>query len=180
MTIVVLTDRLVETRTPGIGYIAGEAPDGVVTLDNVPGRANVDLLIRASHEWVRRTISKDDGTYRFGGLPLDVQYDVIGQDISENFADVIVSRVLPYAEPKIVTAGLAFQVGMPPNAQMQANYGTPPLTWSAVGLPDGLTMDADGVFGGLATTEGTYPATVDVVDVHGSADSRDYAIVVTA
>jgi hypothetical protein len=180
MSVVRLGDRLLETTTPGMGYIAGEPPDGLVTKENVPSRANVDLLVRSTHQWIRRTISKDDGTYRFGGLSLDVEYDVIGQDISGAFGDVIVSRVRPYAPPQITTSLIAMQVGMPPAIAMEAQYGTAPLAWSAVGLPPGVSLRADGVFEGLPTTAGTFPATILVEDAHGSSTPRDYAIVVTS
>src|SRR5690606_38053514 len=101
MTARVLADPLIASRSPAYGFNAGEHPEGIVTHDNVPGRAHVDLLVRSDHGWARRTISAADGTYRFSALPLEEEYDVIGRDLSGIYADVIVSRVRPYAPPRI-------------------------------------------------------------------------------
>ena len=97
--IVLSNDTLLVFPNPGNGYIAGEAPDGIVTLDSVPGRAVLDLFVRTTNLWIRREVSRLDGTYRFDALPLGVLYDIIGRDITDTWGDVIVSRVEAYAAP---------------------------------------------------------------------------------
>ena len=179
MSVALVRRSAVAIRAPGLGYIAGEAPEGLATFDNVPGRAVIDLLRRSDHAWLRRTISADNGTYRFDGLTLDVPFNVLGRDPSETFGDVIVSRVLPYAAPQITTASLAFQVGMPPNLQMAVQYGAAPFAWTVTGAPPGLSLSAAGEWGGLATTPGSYPVTVTVLDTYGEPHSRTYTAVVT-
>ncbi len=82
-------------RWPGYGYIAGEAPDGLVTINSAPGVAIVDLFVRSTRAWVRSTRSTATGTYRFDGLEVAVLYDVVGRDLTQTYNDVIVARVTP-------------------------------------------------------------------------------------
>lgn len=179
MAVLVFRPVVRSLAVAGHGYIAGEAPDGIVTLDNVPGRAEVDLLRRSDHVWLQRQISRDDGTYRFEGLPLGVEFDVIGRDMTNTWGDVIVSRVLPYAPPQITTASLSFQSGIPAAVQMEAQYGGEPFTWSVDVPPPGLSLSASGEWTGSATTPGSYPVVVSVLDTFGEGTSRSYTITVT-
>lgn len=179
MTVKAQRDTSVGIAPADAGFIAGEAPDGIVTIDNVPGRAQIDVLLRNPPTWVRRTISNDDGTYRIVGLSIDRQYDVIGRDMGGVFGDVIVSRVVPYAPPRITTTALAFEVDMPANVQMGVAHGVGPYTWSAVGLPPGLELLPGGAFDGMASAAGSYLAEITVVDVHGESATRSYSITVT-
>eukprot|EP00899_Mesostigma_viride_P019384 jgi/Mesvir1/27447/Mv07233-RA.1 len=45
-----------------------------------------------------------------------------------------------------------------------ASGGTPPYTWSAAGLPDGLSIDGNGVVSGTPTTSGKYQLDGDLED----------------
>ncbi|HEY0639236.1 MAG TPA: S8 family serine peptidase [Pseudonocardiaceae bacterium] len=52
-------------------------------------------------------------------------------------------------------------VGVATSLQMTASGGTPPYTWSATGLPPGLSINASsGLISGTPTTPGTYTVTV--------------------
>lgn len=170
---------------PGLGYIAGEAPtlsvpaDGRVTLDNVPGIAEVNLLLRAGLVWQARQFSHSDGTYRFDGLPLNTEYDVIGRAPSGTWDDVIVGRVKPYAPPQITTTALAFALGNPAVVQMQAQYGATPLAWAADTAPPGLVLAADGAWSGIPTSSGTTTVTATVTDAYGETATRTYVATVT-
>lgn len=170
---------------PGVGYVAGEAPgagadtDGRVTLDNVPGRAEVNLLKRSGFVFVAKQISRSDGTYRFSGLNLGETYDVIGRDPRGEWDDVIVGRVRPYAPPRITTPSLSFTFGNPATTQMAVQYGGAPFTWSADALPPGLSLSASGQWGGIPTAAGTTAVTVTVVDDFGESSSRAYSVTVT-
>jgi hypothetical protein len=64
-------------------------------------------------------------------------------------------------------------VGTAVSLQMSASGGTPPYTWSATGLPAGLSINSSsGLISGTPTTATTYTATVtakDTANVTGSA-----------
>lgn len=178
MALIVLgTGALVVIANPALGYIAGESPDGIVTLDSVPGVAVVDLLVRATNLWIRREVSRLDGTYRFDALPLGVQYDVIGRDITDTWGDVIVSRVQPYAPPEITTPTLTFIAGTPATTQMTAQYGGSTLGWTIDTLPPGLSMNASGLWSGTGSASST-PVVITVTDEFGESSSRNYTITV--
>jgi hypothetical protein len=66
----------------------------------------------------------------------------------------------------ITTTALASgTVNVPyPNQNMSAAGGSPPYSWSATGLPSGLSMSSAGVISGTATASGTFGVAVKVVD----------------
>jgi hypothetical protein len=177
VSVVVYSDPMIAIAQPGYGYVAGESP-GIVTIDNVPGRAAVDLLRRSDHVWLRRQYSQSNGTYRFSTIPLGVEYDIIGRDLTNTWGDVIVSRVQPYAPPQISNASLAFAAGNPATTQMAALYGGAELTWSIDVLPPGLSLSPGGLWSGTPTA-GSTPVVVTVVDEFGESGSRAYTVVVT-
>lgn len=132
------------TTLPGtsLGHIAGEAP-GIVTLDNVPGRAVVDLIRRSDNAWLRRTISADDGTYRFTGLAHGIQHNVIGRDLTDTWDDVIVGRVVPFRPLSLAGNAPGCVVGVPYFHAYAVFGGEPPYAFSVSGdLPDGLSLVA--------------------------------------
>jgi subtilisin family serine protease len=56
-------------------------------------------------------------------------------------------------------------VGTPVSVTVSATGGTPPYTWSATGLPAGVTINSGtGQMSGTPTTAGTYSVTVTVTD----------------
>ncbi len=63
-------------------------------------------------------------------------------------------------------------VGVATSLQMSASGGTPPYTWSASGLPPGLSINSStGLISGTPTTAGAYTVTVtarDTANVSGS------------
>lgn len=83
----------------GTGFLAGEFPGGITTLEGVPTQAEVRVLWRgpAGHPsdgvLVAKTQSAPDGTWRVGGLNPSLRYDVVGR--KDGFNDVIVSNVHP-------------------------------------------------------------------------------------
>lgn len=178
MSFAVFAFPLVEVSQPGYGYIAGEAP-GIVTLNNIPGVAVIDLLRRSNNEWLRREFSFDDGTYRFDRVALDDLYNIVARDPSDAWDDVIVGRVSPYGPPQVDNATLTFTVGNPASTQMIARYGAEPHTWAADVLPPGLSLSVSGMWAGTPTAAGTYAVTVTVVDAFGATGTRTYAAAVT-
>lgn len=64
---------------------------------------------------------------------------------------------------------------------LSAQGGVPPYTWSAVGLPAGLTISSDGIIGGAPqTVAGDYNAVVSVTDAVGIKVSGNVKISVAA
>jgi len=51
-------------------------------------------------------------------------------------------------------------VGVATNLQMTASDGTPPYTWSASGLPTGLSINSSGLISGTPSAAGTFNVTV--------------------
>jgi prepilin-type N-terminal cleavage/methylation domain-containing protein len=67
--------------------------------------------------------------------------------------------------PKVDTAtSQTGEVSTASSVQFAASGGALPLTWSATGLPAGLSMNSSGLVSGTPTTAGTYSATVTVTD----------------
>jgi hypothetical protein len=66
-------------------------------------------------------------------------------------------------------------VGTPiSNLTLSATGGTPPYTWSATGLPAGLTISTSGVISGTPTTGGTYSVTATATDLANSPGSTSF------
>lgn len=86
----------------GTGYLAGTHPDGTTTVEGVPSKATVRVLLRtpSGHPGdgavVAEVESAQDGTWRVGGLPMGFTYDVVGR--MDGFNDVIMADVTPKAE----------------------------------------------------------------------------------
>ena len=62
----------------------------------------------------------------------------------------------------------AAEVGRPFATTVSATGGSPPVTWSATGLPAGVTIDpASGAIAGKPTAAGTFPAQATATDSGG-------------
>jgi len=62
-------------------------------------------------------------------------------------------------------------------ANFQAQNGTVPYTWSATGLPPGMSINPAGVVGGTPTSAGTFSVTVTVTD--SSAPEQTSSVVIS-
>ncbi|MBW4721316.1 S8 family peptidase [Saccharothrix obliqua] len=72
-------------------------------------------------------------------------------------------------------------VGGAANLRITATGGTAPYTWSATGLPPGLSIGpSNGLVTGTATTAGTYSVTVTATASAGGAGSTTFGWAVTA
>ncbi|PPK68778.1 S8 family serine peptidase [Actinokineospora auranticolor] len=77
------------------------------------------------------------------------------------------------SDPGAQTARVGQQVSVP----LTATGGTGPYTWSARGLPGGLSIDANGVINGKPTAEGRWAAAITVNASDGSGTlSLDWTI----
>jgi hypothetical protein len=81
----------------GNGYIAGEAPSGLVTAGGVPAARQLELRHFTTRITIMKITSNSDGTYIFDGLDPTVQFEVIGRDQTGTYGQVIVGPVLPKA-----------------------------------------------------------------------------------
>jgi hypothetical protein len=61
---------------------------------------------------------------------------------------------------------------------LDALGGTPPYTWSADGLPSGITLDSDGTLHGQTGAIGTYEVSVTVEDDAGSQTTEPHTLYV--
>jgi len=76
-------------------------------------------------------------------------------------------RVKTSAEPPVEINPpyqFTWSANLPVSGCLSANLGTPPYHWSAVLLPSGIDLSADGCFSGAHATIGTYYATVKATD----------------
>lgn len=84
---------------PGNGYLAGEFPGGITTVDAVPVSATVRVLYRpvpgslGDGLLIAEVQSAPDGTWRVDGLNPALRYDVVGR--KAGLKDVIMSNVQP-------------------------------------------------------------------------------------
>jgi prepilin-type N-terminal cleavage/methylation domain-containing protein len=73
------------------------------------------------------------------------------------------------------------QVGVAYASTVAASGGTSPYTWSATGLPGGLTINAaTGAVSGTPTTAGAFTATVTVTDAVPTTATNTYTITIAA
>ncbi|MEV6846728.1 putative Ig domain-containing protein [Actinoplanes sp. NPDC051411] len=115
------------------------------------------------------TIDPASGT--IAGTPTTVQNTVVtvtatdttGAASTVSFTWII--AVVPALGP---VADMASTTGTPADGHVTATGGITPYTFTATGLPDGVTLDpATGAFGGAATTASTTAVTVTVADAGG-------------
>src|SRR5213592_5032340 len=60
------------------------------------------------------------------------------------------------------------EVGVPIHTTLVASGGQSPYTWSASGVPAGITLGSDGSLGGAPAKAGAYMLTLHVVDANGA------------
>lgn len=89
----------------------------------------------------------------------------------------------PSPSPVVVTdpGTPTITVGTPASVQLSASGGTAPYTWSAAGLPAGLSLDtASGLVSGTPTAPGAFTATVTATDSVSATGTATVAWTVTA
>jgi hypothetical protein len=146
-----------EGGTSPYSWATSPLPSGL-TLDTSTGRIS-GTPAAAGVSTVTATVTDDHGTTNSAALDLTVK-----------------------AHVQLVTASLPDGVvGKAYTATLSATDGTGPYTWSATGLPEGLSLAASsGQITGTPTAVGATTATVQVTDQHGSTASATLGIQVYA
>jgi hypothetical protein len=70
------------------------------------------------------------------------------------------------------------EVGIPVRSSLSATGGQAPYSWSATGLPPGVTVGSDGVLRGVPTRAGSFPLSAHLVDASGAAKDATVTLVV--
>jgi type II secretory pathway component PulJ len=100
--------------------------------------------------------------------------DVVGVTATRDYPLTINSP------PTIGTTALPeWTVNRPYSATVSASSGTPPYTWSATGLPNGLSIAANsGVISGTTSKIGTFSVTVTIRDFVGAVATKNYSLTI--
>ena len=133
---------------PPLTWAASGLPDGL-TVNSVSGVIS-GAATSVGTTNVTITITDGGGRSRSAVLPLTVN---------------------PVVSISTTTLGAAV-VGDAYSAGLGASAGTPPYSWTAAGLPAGLSLDSNGVLLGTPTSTGASSATFTVTDAHGMTSSK--------
>jgi putative Ig domain-containing protein len=72
------------------------------------------------------------------------------------------------------------EVGVPVRSSLTATGGQTPYTWTATGLPPGVSVGSNGALGGVPTSAGRYTIAAHLVDANGAAKDATVTLVVRA
>ncbi|MCX6348754.1 MAG: Ig domain-containing protein, partial [Candidatus Aureabacteria bacterium] len=67
-------------------------------------------------------------------------------------------------------------VGNDYSAALSAQGGKPPYSWTATGLPDGLSLSSSGAISGAPSAAGTFTVSIRVVDAAGASAQADVTL----
>ncbi|MFN8023531.1 MAG: collagen-binding domain-containing protein [Acidimicrobiales bacterium] len=128
------------------------APNAAVSVDNVTFEGDL----------VARTANLTQGTYKLAHWTTAVPCTL---------------GALSVQGPAGIADG---QVGVAMSATMDASGGTGIYSWSATGLPPGVTLSSAGALSGTPTSSGTYSIVASVTDSSGATARRTYTVNVRA
>lgn len=94
----------------------------------------------------------------------------------DNLGNMIVVQITP--PPPILPAGTVNTTYSPVTFTATGGAFTPPYTWSATGLPSGLSVSSGGTLSGFPTQAGTYDFTLTMTDSLGRSVQWGYSITI--
>lgn len=175
---------------------AASHDDGHVTISWTPGSANeatvtswtiTPLLADGSSSGITAAVEADETatSYDFAGLTKGTTYkfDVVANTSDAGDGAVGESNtVTPPEDLALTTTSLDVgEVGVAGYSQtLTSTGGTGPVTWSATGLPSGLTLSTSGVLSGTPTVAFDGTVHVVVTDADGTTSARDLALTIAA
>ncbi|MHA7271002.1 beta strand repeat-containing protein [Arthrobacter sp. HLT1-20] len=137
------------------------------------------------------TFGFSDG--EMAGFPVTPWYLVLASDspgagvsatvsLTSNRGTVSLEPVAPEAAPPAITTTSLPQgaYGTAYSSAVAASGGTTPLSFSATGLPAGLSMSAAGVISGTPTNSGPFTVAVTVTDAQGRTATKSLGVGIAA
>ncbi len=195
------------TATGGIGTLTltetGALPTGVTFINGVLGGTPVASSVGNTYTFSVTATDADGDSITVPGYSLTIQAasaypamvmdnEIITVSDAETFPDVVDSESITVSDMVSVTVNLIITTtGSLPAADLNAPYpattitasgGTTPYTWSAIGLPAGLSISAGGVITGTPTADAgsPYSVVVKVTDSNGLTASAPFSLTVEA
>ena len=177
-----LSDGLNALFLGSTGYLSGDFPGGVTTVDGTPVEATVRVLIRSIDPALNGLVvsevkSAPSGVWRVDGLMSGLKYDIVGR--KAGFNDVIAANVSPLDPPRIFDSVVQAYIGIPLEHAIATFGGAEPLlvTKKSGTLPEGITFSGGKLSGSWPTgSKGGYPIEFTVTDASG--DSTDKTVTV--
>lgn len=170
--------------------------DGHTTIDWTPGATNgstvtswtiTPLLADGSSSGISAATVADPGTttYDFSGLTKDTDYkfDVVAHTSDAGDSPAGESNtVTPPLDLTLTTTTLdSGEVNLAGYSQtMTSTGGTGPYSWTATGLPAGLTLSTAGLLSGTPTAAFAGNVAITVTDNDGATSERDLALTIVA
>lgn len=175
------------STTSWMGNLGGESVEGfeVTQVGNLPWQVeetDARVILDITDRGVEEAVSLD-ANLRVNGslrplttpngitlnLPERAMYSLLELEPAENLVPVVTTAALPNA-----------MQGESYTARLRAAGGDGDLSWEASGLPDGLSLAADGTLTGLPAegVSGSYPVQVKVTDGDGDEASREVPLFV--
>ncbi len=122
----------------------------------------------------------DDGTGQSGNTLFNGWNDPSGTDstVMLNGTEWLASGGSGGGTGSVTVANPGSQsttTGSSASLQLSASGGTSPYTWSATGMPPGLSISSSGLISGTATSAGSYSVTATARDATGATGSATFA-----
>ena len=113
---------------------------------------------QTSLPYIDTNVTLTAGTHRVTVQYLRADGVIVKKTVSVN-ATPIITITAPALSP--------FQIGAHYSGQFKASGGTGTYTWSATGLPPGLTLSSTGLLSGTPTAIGTFNCSITAIDANG-------------